>query len=193
MKKKILKVLLNVFLYLIFVLLWGVILFVLSLLRTFDTFLIRFDSGILLKVFAIISVIGLIIPILFLKRIKHKWMLPLFLIVSTIITTAVNYGVLYVASDYISVYTKEKWDKYPSLRYHMLDDLKEQYEFIGKTEQELKEVLGEPTHIVEYTGSTKYKGCTAYQYIIGDDLIDGYTYDFIFDNGFVVDTLVSQH
>lgn len=189
MKTKIL----NVFLYLILVLLWCAILSVLTLVCAFDNFLERFGDGILLKVFAIISVIGLIITILCRKRMKYKWMLPLFLIASTIITTSVNYGILYAASDYISVYTKEKWDKYPLERYCMLDSLNEQYEFIGMTEQKLKEILGEPTRIVEYAGNTKYKGHTVYQYVVGDDFTDPHFYDFIFDNGIVVDSLFSQH
>ena len=192
MKAKILKVLLNILLYLIFVVLWGAILFVLTIIRTFGTFLDRFGDGVLLIIFTVISVIGLIIPILFLRKMRHTWMLPLFLIVSTITTTIINYGIFYGVSDYMSVYTKEKWEKYPYVRYCMLDNLKEQYEFIGMTEQGLKEVLGEPTNIIEYTGNTKYKGYTAYQYMIGDDLIDPYSYDFIFDNGIVVDTSVSQ-
>lgn len=191
-KAKVLKILLNIFLYLIFALLWCAILFVLNFIRIFDTFLDRFGNGILLKVFAIISVTGIVITLLCRKKMKYTWMLPFFLIVSTIITTSVNYGLLYAASDYMSVYTREKWDKYPLVRYCMLDNLKERYEFIGMTEQELKELLGEPTYITEYTGNTKYKGYTAYQYMIGDDKIDGYTYDFIFDNGVVVDTSVSQ-
>ena len=192
MKARILKVLLNAFLYLIFVLLWGAILLVLTAMRIFGTFLDRFADGALLTIFAVISVIGLIIPILFIRKKKPTWMLPLFLIVSTIITTAVNYGIFYGACEYMSVYTKEKWEKYPYVRYYMLDNLKEQYEFKGMTEQELKEILGDPTYIVEYTGHTKYKGYTVYQYMIGDDKIDGYTYDFIFENGMVIDTSVSQ-
>lgn len=182
----------NIFLYLILGLLWCAILFLVDFIRIFDTFLDRFGNGVLLRVFVIISVIGFVVTLLCRKRMKYQWMLPLFLIVSTIVTTAVNYGVLYAASDYMSVYTREKWDKYPLVRYCMLDNLKEQYAFIDMTEQELKEILGEPDSIIEYTGSTKYKGYTAYQYIIGDDKIDGYTYDFIFDDGIVVDTAVSQ-
>jgi len=193
MKAKILKVLLNIFLYLIFVVLWCVILLVLTLIRTFDTFLVRFADGALLTIFAVISVTGLIIPLLFIRKMKHSWTLPLFLIISTIITTTVNYGIFYGSYDYMTVYTREKWEKYPYVRYCMLDNLKEQYEFIGMTEQELKHILGEPTDITEYTGNTKYKGYTVYQYIIGDDLIDPYSYDFIFDDGIVIDTSVSQH
>lgn len=193
MKAKILKVLLNILLYLIFVALWGVILLVLTLIRTFDTFLVRFADGALLTIFAVISVTGLIIPLLFIRKMKHSWALPLFLIISTIITTTVNYGIFYGSYDYMTVYTREKWEKYPYVRYCMLDNLKEQYEFTGMTEQDLKEILGEPTYITEYTGNTKYKGYTVYQYIIGDDLIDPYSYDFIFDDGIVIDTSVSQH
>jgi hypothetical protein len=192
MKEKGCKILFNVFLYLLFALLWGVILSVLFLMRTFDTFLDRFDDGILLKVFAVTSVIGIVITVLCRKKMKYSWMLPLCLILSTIFTTTMNYGLLYKASDYMSVYTKEKWEKYPYVRYCMLDNLKERYEFIGMTEQEVKEILGEPTYVVEYTGNTKYKGHMAYQYVVGDDRIDGYTYDFIFENGIIVDTSVSQ-
>lgn len=193
MKAKILKVLLNIFLYLIFVALWCVILLVLTLIRTFDTFLVRFADGALLTIFAVISVTGLIIPLLFIRKMKHSWTLPLFLIISTIITTTVNYGIFYGSYDYMTVYTREKWEQYPYVRYCMLDNLKEQYEFTGMTEQDLKEILGEPTYITEYTGNTKYKGYTVYQYVIGDDLIDPYSYDFIFDDGIVIDTSVSQH
>jgi len=83
MKGKILKVLLNVFLYLIFALLWCAILFVLTLLRVFDTFLDRFADGALLTIFACIAIAGIIITILFRKRMKHKWMMPLCLIIAT--------------------------------------------------------------------------------------------------------------
>lgn len=176
----------------VFALLWGVILFALILMTSFDSFLEQFDNGILLKVFAITSALGIITTILCKKKMKPSWMLPLLLIVSTIITTTINYGLLYITSDYISVYTKEKWERYPDFRYCMLDHLQEQYEFIGMTEQSLKEILGEPTSIVEYTGNTKHQGFTAYQYLVGDDKIDGYTYDFIFKNGLVVDTAISQ-
>ena len=181
--------------YLIFALFWGVILLTFIFMRIFimNPFLDRFCDGILLKVFAIVSMIGLLIPILLRKKMRHAWMLPFFLIIATIMTTAVNYGILYGTLDYLSVYTREKWDKHPSVRYCMLDSLHEQYEFIGMTEQELKETLGEPTYITEYTGETEHQGRTAYQYMIGDDFIDGYTYDYIFDNGIVIDTSISQH
>ena len=192
MKAKALKVLLHIFLYLIFILLWGAILLVLTAMRVFDTLLDSFADGLLLKVFGVTSVLGIVITILCRKKMKYKWMLPLLLIVSTIVTTVVNYGIFYGACEYMSVYTREKWEKYPYVRYYMIDNLKEQYEFIGMTEQELKEILGEPTYVIKYSGQTKYKGYTAYQYMIGDDYIDGYTYDFIFENGIVIDTSVSQ-
>ncbi len=190
MKAKRCNILLTVFLYLVL----GMILLMLFVLLEFInafTFLGHFQRGILKDIFIMIWIIGLIIPMLCYKKMKRIWMLPLCLILSTIMTTAVNYGALYATFDYISVYSREKWDNYPSVRYYMLDNLKEQYDFIGMTEQELTEILGEPTYIIKCS-STKYKGCTAYQYMIGDDSIDGYTYDFIFDNAIVIDTSVSQ-
>ena len=192
MRVRVRTILLNVFLYVLLALLWGVILSIVFLLTTVDSFLDYFEDGILLKIFAITSILGLIITVVFHKKMKYKWMLPAFLIMSTIITTIVNYGIFYSARDYMSVYTREKWDNYPMVRYCMIDDLKERYELVGMTEQELKEILGEPTFVTEYTGNTKYKGYTTYQYMIGDDKIDGYTYDFIFEKGIVIDTAVSQ-
>ncbi len=187
MKAKILKVLLNVFLYLIFVLLWGAILFVLTFIRIFDTFLDRFADGALLTIFAVISVTGLIIPILFIRKMKHTWMLPLLLIVSTIVTTIVNCGVLYCASDYMSVYTREKWDKYPWERGGMIYSLNEQYEFIGMTEQEVTAILGDPDRIFERNDYT------IYQYVVGDAFKEWNAYDFIFENGIVTDNEFSHH
>lgn len=186
MRAKILKILLNVLLYSMFVLLWCAILFVLTLMRIFDTFLDHFGDGILLTVFAITSALGIIITILCRKKMKYSWMLPLLLIISTIITTAVNYGALCCAFDYMSVYTREKWDKYPWERSCMIDNLNEQYEFIGMTEQEVIAILGESNRIFERDGRT------IYQYVIGDVFKERNAYDFIFENGCVVDTSFSQ-
>ena len=186
MKARILKVLLNASLYLIFVLLWGAILLVLTAMRVFDTFLDSFFNGLLLKVFGVTSVLGIVITILCRKKMKYKWMLPLLLIVSTIVTTAANYGVLWCAFDYMSVYTREKWDKYAWERSCMIDSLNEQYDFTDMTEQEVIAVLGESDRIFECDGRT------IYQYVIGDVFKERNAYDFIFENGVVVDTSFSQ-
>lgn len=186
MKARILKVLLHAFLYLIFVLLWGAILLVLTAMRVFDTFLDSFADGLLLKVFGVTSVLGIVITILCRKKMKYKWMLPLLLIVSTIVTTVVNYGLLWCAFDYMSVYTREKWDKYPWERSCMIDNLNEQYEFIGMTEQEVIAILGESDLIF------KRDDRTIYQYVIGDVFKEQNAYDFMFENGIVVDTSFSR-
>ena len=179
---KLLKVLLTVFLYLILVLLWRNIFYLLLLLRAYDGFLDDFCDGALLIAFAIIFVTGILITIRCRKKMKYQWMLPLFLIASTILTTAVNCGILYAAHDYISVYTREKWDKYPFERGSILDSLNEQYNFIGMTEQEVKEILGEPNK------TSERDSCTIYQYIVGGTFNVLYAYDFTFDNGVVVET-----
>lgn len=186
MKNKILKVLPTIFLYMVFVLLWGAILSALILMTMFDTFLESFADGILLKVFAITSILGIVITILCRKKMKYKWMLPLLLIASTIVTTSANYGVLWCAFDYMSVYTREKWDKYPRERSCMIDNLNEQYEFIGMTEQGVISVLGEPDRIFEREDRT------IYQYVIGDVFKERNAYDFMFENDIVVATSFSQ-
>ena len=179
---KLLKILFTVFLYLLLVLLWRFLFYALLFLRAFDGFLDDFCDGALLIVFAIIFVTGILITILCRKKMKYHWMLPLFLIVSTILTTAVKYGVLQLSFDYISVYTREKWDKYPFERGSMLDSLNEQYDLIGMTEQEVKEILGKPNETLERDGRT------IYQYIVGGTFNVLYAYDFTFDNGVVVET-----
>ena len=83
-------------------------------------------------------------------------------------------------------YTREKWDKYPFERGGMIDSLQEQYEFIGMTEQELKEVLGEPNRIFERDH------CIIYQYVVGGVFKERNAYDFIFEHGIVVDNSFSQ-
>lgn len=186
MKSKKIKVPLNILLYIIFVLLWGVILFALNLMTTFDTFIRCFADGILLKVFVITSLLGVIITLLCRRKMKYSWMLPLFLIISTIITTTANYGALNLAYDYMSVYTKEKWDKYPFERSCMIDSLNEQYDFIGMTNRELTSILGESSRIISRDGRT------VYQYVIGGFFIEQNAYDFIFENGVVAYTSFSQ-
>jgi len=178
----------TVFLYLIL----GVMLLILFIGLDFARFFSligRFHYGILKDIFRIVWLIGLIIPVLCYKKMKRIWMLPLCMIIATIITTAVNYGILYGVSEYLSVYTREKWDNFPLTRYCMLDSLNEQYEFIGMTEQELKENLGEPTRIAE---DTHYHGRIGYHYVVGDDFTEPHFYVFLLDNGNVVGTTSVQ-
>ncbi len=62
----------------------------------------------------------------------------------------------------------------------MFDSLNEQYDFIGMTEQEVKEILGEPGH------ASAHDGRTIYRYNVGSSFNVLYAYDFIFDNGIVI-------
>ena len=118
---------------------------------------------------------------LFIKKMKRLWMLPLFLIVSTIITTTVNCAVLYCASDYMSVYTKEKWDKYETLRFYMIDDLETHYIKKGMTEEFVINLLGEPMYVKE--DSPRF-----IEYYISPGYLDPIRFYIMFEDGEVVET-----
>jgi len=127
------------------------------------------------------------LPIIFRKRMKSNWQKPLSLIMSVIIAVVIN-GIIYnSAYGYISNFSRHKWDNYEELRMYMIEDLEQRHQIIGRNEQEIIEILGECTTTSEYNGKFRF------EYYIGDDLIDPYTYDVIFDNGIVVDTAVIQH
>lgn len=185
MKEKRRNIPISIFLYLVLGIMLLIRFFLLEFISGFSI-IGRFRQGILKDIFIMIWVVGLIIPVLCCRKMKHIWMLPLWMIIATIITTTVNYAILNITADYISVYTREKWDQHPRVRYYMLDSLNEQYDFIGMSEQELTKILGEPNRIIENDGQVRF------QYMVGDDFTDPHSYDFIFENAIVVDTSFSQ-
>ena len=69
----------------------------------------------------------------------------------------------------------------------MVKDLENEFDFIGKTEKEVIDFLGEPGADPEY-GGRKY-----FEYHIGYDLIDAITFDVVFMDGKSVETRISVH
>ena len=62
-----------------------------------------------------------------------------------------------------STFSQERWERYPDMRYYMIEDLEKKHTIIGMTEEEILELLGEPTYA--YTDSNpRYRH---YKYYIG--------------------------
>ncbi len=178
---------LNVILYLFLAIMWFVILFISCFFLLLNNVVDHFGNGILKNIFILVYICGFILPIIFHKKLKSNYMLPLCLILATVLSTIIN-GVIYNSVDnYISVYSREKWNDNAELRFHMIDNLEKQFDFIGKTEQEIKDILGEPSNTIEYDG------WRVFEYYIGNDYIDAYTYDFRFEKGFVINSGIVQH
>lgn len=183
MKTKIL----NILLYLLLAVMWCGILFVSFIFLLLNDIVAHFGNGILKIVFVFIYMCALALPIIFRRKLKADWMLPLFLILATVLAMVSN-GILYnFVDNYVSTYSRAKWDSNAELRFYMVDSLEEQFDFIGKTEQEVRDILGEPANVAEYGG------WRVFEYYIGDDYIDPYTYDIRFENGIVMNSGVTQH
>lgn len=74
------------------------------------------------------------------------------------------------------------WNVDIGRRRFMINDLEKNYGLIGKTEQEIKTLLGEPDRTVEHYRKT---GIT-YVYLIDTSLFDQDAYAVIFSNGIVI-------
>ena len=182
MKPKILAALL----YIALALIWCGLLFVLYLFFLLSDIVRYFHSGILKAIFLFVSIGAFAIPIAFRKKRKAVWGLPLTLLLCAVVSAGLNGVIYHVTEQYISSYSRQKWDRYEKLRKYMIDDLERQYPLIGKTEQEVIDILGQPANRSNYSGQR-------FEYYIGDGFMDPYTYDLLFKNGVVVDTDIVQH
>ena len=178
---------LNVVLYLMLAVMWCAIVFISHIFFFLNGIVEHFGNGILKIVFILVYICPLILTIIFHRKLKTNRKLPLCLLFATVVSIIFN-GIIYFSVDkYVSVYSKMKWDNNKELRFYMIDSLEKQFDFIGKTEQEVTDILGEPQSIREYGD------CRFFEYYIGSDYIDPYTYDFIFKNGIVFNKNITQH
>lgn len=177
----------SAFLYLAAVIIWLMILAILYLLTFgfFNNVIENFGNGILRIIFIAIHFSALILPFLFRKKIKSDMVMPVILIISTISSVFVIGGINFAVNEYVSVYTKEKWNRNEDLRFNMIDDIESKYNFIGMSEAEIIDLFGEPESISEHDGKR-------YEYYIGNAYIDAFYYNFIFENGIVVKNYMSQ-
>ena len=137
-------------------------------------------------VFCAITLLSIVAMVI--VKIKKHISLPLMLLATLAITIAVNSITAVGTLLYLTEYSRWKWDHVPrDLRIYMLNDLKKEFDFIGKTEEEIINFLGEPGAKPEY-GDRKY-----FEYHIGDDFIDSITFDIVFIDGKSVETRKSVH
>ena len=182
MRLKVTSVLLSILL----LLMWCVILFISFILLIFGDIIYHFENGMLKYIFSLIYLLAFVLPIIFRKKLRKIFSLPLALIVATVISVMINsfiyLGVFYSISDF----SRGKWDRNESLRIYMINNLENKYQVIGKNEKEIIELLGMPANIPDY-------GEYRYEYYIGDSGSDPYTYDVIFDDGVVKATRIMEH
>ena len=111
----------------------------------------------------------LAIPIYFICRlvfrsIKNKGVKQLVTLITTIVITPVVYAGLYVAwFAFVTYYPerdfdKEKWKTDIEKRYEMTDDLVDNEKLIGKTKEEIKELLGQEEVSMDSSRWTYYIG-----------------------------------
>ena len=138
-------------------------------------------SGILIYIFSVIWVISLGLPILKRKKFKKKWILPMVLTLVLLIVPIFNDGLIKRVEDDLSIFSKEKWDKYESLRIYMLDDLDTNYIWKGADEEYVIKLLGEPFYIKEE--NPRY-----IEYYVSSGNLDPIRFYIMFEDGKVIET-----
>ena len=109
--------------------------------------------------------------------------LALKIFIFSIISVMVSGCILVGAKNYISDFTREKWEDNEKLRLYMIDDLEEQYKITGKTEKQVIDLLGIPQYIDD----------NMYEYYVGDSMIDPYGYQIEFENDIAINTQLVEH
>ncbi len=172
----------NIVFSIVLILAWSGILFVTFILWLISDVFRLFGNGMLMYVFAFIYA-SFIIPIIFRKRISKYIPLVLSFAVCTIFSVIIVSFVLVGAKSYISVFTQEKWNNNEQLRSYMIDDLEEKHQIVGRTKDEIIELIGEPTYSYD----------NFYEYFIGYDMIDGVGYQIEFQDNVAKNTTVVVH
>ena len=146
MKKK--SVLILALLYILLALMWGGMLVCYAIVIMLSDVIKYFGDRALLISFGVVTLLCFIIPIIFRKKLKIR--LPLLLIVFSLFSAIINATLTVGTYAYLSHYTPEKWVKYPELRYCMTSSFERRHDIVGKTEQEIVELLGKPGNIADY-------------------------------------------
>ena len=92
-----------------------------------------------------------------------------------------NDGLIKRVEDDLSIFSKEKWDKYESLRIYMLDDLDTNYILKGADEEYAIKLLGEPFYIKEE--NPRY-----IEYYVSSGNLDPIRFYIMFEDGKVIKT-----
>ncbi len=176
----------NICFIIVLILGWAGILFVSFLLYLMSDMFRFLGNGILVYITVLIYVLAFALPIIFRKRISKYLSMPLSFIIFTILSVIIVSFVFVGARCYIASFSQEKWNDNERLRIYMLDDLEERHKIVGKTNEEIVDLLGEPIYISDNQN-------IKYEYYVGDSLIDPLGYQIEFDNNIAVKTTLVEH
>ncbi len=179
--------LVNIFFIMLLVVGWAGILFASFILHMMSDMFRLLGDGILVYITAFIYALAFALPIIFRKRISKYLPLALSFIVFTIISVVVVGFIIVGAKGYISEFGRKKWDNNERLRIYMIDDLEKTYGVEGKTDNEIIDLLGQPTYIIIDDQNKKY------EYYVGDSMIDPLGYQIEFENNVAVNTKLIEH
>lgn len=189
--KHIMKILVSIFLYITIILAWVGVLEVFELTYIISQIMRYLNEGILVKIFVLIYFCTFAAQVMIFKKGKSYIKKPFKILLCIIAAIVINTVIFNIGWIYISEYSREKWDNNEDLRIHMIDDLEENYQIIGKSEREVKDILGNPAYVEDRNaGGLNGK---LLSYYIGMNIIDPYMYDIILENGVVIQTEVNEH
>lgn len=189
--KHIMKILVSIFLYITIILAWVGVLEVFELTYIISQIMRCLNEGILVKIFVLIYFCTFAAQVMIFKKGKSYIKKPFKILLCIIAAIVINTVIFNIGWIYISDFSREKWDNNEILRIHMIDDFEEKYQIIGKSEQEVKDILGKPAYVEDRNvGGLNRK---LVSYYVGMNTIDPYMYDIILENGVVIQTEVNEH
>ena len=174
----------NVILSVILVFFWAVIFAATYLVRLLSDLFRYAWGGTMPYLFALLYLLAFLIPILLRKRLNGILSMPAAMVLSTITAAATALILLAGVRTYMSDFTPTKWEKNPQLRTYMLEDLEQDHSLVGKSEEKIAALLGEPTDILSET---------VWEYYIGPGFMDPYGYRITFENGVVASSEIIEH
>ncbi len=94
----------------------------------------------------------------------------------------ISFGTIYAINSYLSDFSQDKWVKYQSERYHMLDDMTNEINFVGMSKEEVIKMLGEPNRPYADTDNIDL-----IDYYVGSFSIDPTMITFVFEDNKVIE------
>ena len=109
-------------------------------------------------------------------------------IILVIIAVVIIFSIIGISyrTQFDAVFTSEKWDRYPEKRYKLIDSLVQQYEIVGFSRQQVKELLGEKEILMDNPEIMEYFISAGVGDVVGLIL-------FFDQNGIVCEYKISQH
>ena len=115
--------------------------------------------------FIILPVIVLLLPIIFKKILKKDFYKCILFSIIGVIIYFIIFGMFLF---YISTFSENRWkdDKYTNLRYLMIDDLEDKYNFIGMNKSDVVKILGNESSDDELCYQTSSIMISTYYYCL---------------------------